>query len=216
MASTIAFSTPEACCPNWLRGKSRSSNPPPRIRSYATAPGRRTSVAPSGETRTTVEGTPPGLVDDYVRRKPDVRKRRRSVGRGTLSGKIRARDAQKPAALREKAARPVVVGNAKALRPDNQRQRAWPELDELLGTARDRIPESLDRIRVRSEQRDRLFRLAALYSVEPLDCVRKGRMRGESVDSVRRDHRHPARKEDLRGGLKTFFITLYNLHFCNN
>ena len=90
------------------------------------------------------------VVDDNVRRKPNVRERRRSVGRGTLSGKIRARDAQKPAALSEKAARPCVVGNAKALRSDNHRQRAWPELDELLATARDRIPNLSGTVPVKS------------------------------------------------------------------
>ena len=54
------------------------------------------------------------VVDYDVCGKPDIGKRLRRVGRRALTREIRARDAQKPAALRKKPPRPVVVGNAKA------------------------------------------------------------------------------------------------------
>ena len=54
------------------------------------------------------------VVDYDVCGKTDVRKRRRRVGRRAPTREIRARHAQKPAALRKKPPRPVVVRNAKA------------------------------------------------------------------------------------------------------
>ena len=88
-------------------------------------------------------------------------------------------------------------------------------LNKLTGLASNLVAKALDCLYIRGKQGDWLLRLAPLDRIEPVNGLRKIGMGGKAVDRVGRNHRDAARKQNLCGGLKPFFITLYNSHLWN-
>jgi len=85
-------------------------------------------------------------------------------------------------------------------------------LHKLTGLSCDLIASTLDYSDICGKQCDWLLLLAALDRVESVNGLWEVGVSGESIDRVGRDHRDAAGKQNLCGGLKPFFVTLYNSH----
>ena len=88
-------------------------------------------------------------------------------------------------------------------------------LNKLTGLASNLVAKALNYFDIRGKQGNWLLRLASLDRVKPVDGLREIGVRGEAIDGIGRNHRDAARKQNLCGGLKPFFITLYNSHLWN-
>lgn len=84
--------------------------------------------------------------------------------------------------------------------------------NKLTGLASNLVAKALDYFYIRGEQGNRLFRLASLDRIKPVNGLWEIGMGGEAIDGVGRNHRYAARKQNLCGGLKPLFIALYYLH----